>query len=167
MSGRVLSFKQYIGGADNVQMLEMFPSTQSQFTYNYGVDVSGYTFDADYQTIVVDTLTYSRDTGEPNFTESNIVGSFGSNTTIGSGFIDTSDAANGIIGLTIPSQRYTGNILPDARANVPITVVSFKWQETAANTTTSHRWAVIERYEPDVTIGNPTLDTNFVAIPTS
>ena len=83
MSGRVLSFKSYIGGADNVQMLEMFPSTQSQFTYNYGFNVSSYQFDADFQTIVVDTLTYDRVSGDPNFTDANIVGSFGSNTTIG------------------------------------------------------------------------------------
>lgn len=167
MSGRVLSFKSYIGGADNVQMLEMFPSSQSQFTYDYGFDVSSYTFDADYQTIVVDTLTYDRVSGDPNFTESNVVGSFGSNTTIGSGFIDTTTAASGTVKFTIPSQRYTGNIIPDARANVPITVVSFKWTDPAANTTTSHRWAVIERYEPDVTIGNPQLSTGFTPIPTS
>ena len=167
MSGRVLSFKNYIGGADNVQMLEMFPSTQSQFTYNYDTNVSSYNFDADFQTIVVDTLAYDRVTGDPNFAESNVVGSFGSNTTIANSFIDTSSAASGEITLTIPSQRYTGNILPDARANVPITVVSFKWTEPTSNVTTSHRWAIIERYEPDVTIGNPTLDSNFVAIPTS
>ena len=167
MSGRVLSFKNYIGGADNVQMLEMFPSTQSQFTYNYDTNVSSYNFDADFQTIVVDTLAYDRVTGDPNFAESNVVGSFGSNTTIANSFIDTSSAASGEIKLTIPSQRYTGNILPDARANVPITVVSFKWTEPTSNVTTSHRWAIIERYEPDVTIGNPTLDSNFVAIPTS
>ena len=167
MSGRVLSFKSYIGGADNVQMLEMFPSTQSQFTYNYGFNVSSYQFDADFQTIVVDTLTYDRVSGDPNFTDANIVGSFGSNTTIGGGFINTSDAANGNVKFTIPAQRYTGNIVPDARANVPITVVSFKWTDPTANTVTSHRWAVIERYEPDVTIGNPQLSTGFVPIPTS
>ena len=172
MSGRILTFKNYLGGSDNVQMLEMFPSTQTKFTYQYGADVSTFTFDADYQTIVVDKLSYDRVSGDPNFADSTVIGSFGSNTTIGSAFINTQRDIYGDIDLTIPAQRYTGPLLPDARTNVPITVVSFKWTQPAANIydqpqTLSHRWAVIERYEPDVTIGNPTLDPAFNPIPTS
>lgn len=167
MSGRLLDFKSYIGGADNVQMVEMFPSTQKTYNYDFGGNVASYTFEADYQTIVVDTLTYDRVTGDPNFTESTVVGYF-ANAEIGSGNIVTSDASNGIITLTIPSQRYTGNIIPDARANVPITVVSFKWTDTGATPTTteSHRWAIIERYEPDVTPGNPRDEAGFTSLVT-
>lgn len=165
MSGRLLDFKAYIGGADNVQVIEMFPSTQRTFTYDYGANVSAYTFEADYQTIVVDTLTYDRTTGDPNFTESTVVGYF-ANAEIGAANIVTTDAATGIIKFTIPSQRYTGNIIPDARSNVAVTVVGFKWTDggTTPTTTDSHRWAIIERYEPDVTPGNPRNEAGFIAI---
>ena len=168
MSGRILDFKSYIGGADNVVVEEMTPSTQKTFNYDYGQSVTSYTFAADMQTIVVDTLAYDRITGDPNFANSNVLGSF-ANSEIAGGNIITSDAANGNIKFTIPAQRYQGNIVPDARANVPITVVSFRWTDTSVtpNTTEQHRFAILERYEPDVVIGNPTLSAGFTAIPTS
>jgi len=168
MSGRILDFKSYIGGADNVITQEMTPSTQKTFNYNYGQDVSAYTFAADMQTIVVDTLAYDRVTGDPNFADSNVLGSF-ANSEISSSNIVTTDAANGNIKFTIPANRYTGQMLPDARNNVPITVVSFRWTDTSVtpNITEQHRYAILERFEPDVTIGNPTLDGGYTAIPTS
>lgn len=168
MSGRILDFKSYIGGADNVITQEMTPATQKTFNYNYGQDVSAYTFAADMQTIVVDTLAYDRVTGDPNFANSNVLGSF-ANSEISSSNIVTTDAANGNIKFTIPANRYTGQMLPDARANVPITVVSFRWTDTSVtpNTVEQHRYAILERFEPDVTIGNPTLDAGYTAIPTS
>ena len=76
MSGRLLSFKQYIGGADDVQVIEKFPSEQKTFTYNYGTDISNYSFELDAQTIVVDTVTYNVNTGDPVFSTSNVVGYF-------------------------------------------------------------------------------------------
>ena len=168
MAGRLLSFKDYIGGADNVQVIEMTPSTQRTFTYDYGANVSAYSFEADMQTIVVDTLSYDTATGNPNFTTSTVLGSF-SNSEIGAANISNTDAATGIIKFTIPANRYTGNIVPDARTNVAITVVSFRWTDTSVtpNVTEGHRWAILERYEPDVVIGQPTLSTGFTEIPTS
>lgn len=165
MAGRLLDFKNYIGGADNVQVIEMFPSTQKLFTYDYGVDVSSYTFEADYQTVVVDTLTYDRVTGKPNFADSTVVGYF-ANAEVSNSFINTSSASTGEIVLTIPAQRYTGPITPDARNNIAITVLAFKWTDNTFTpaTTDSHRWAIIERYEPDVSPGNPRLDANFVPL---
>ena len=168
MAGRLLSFANYIGSQDNVQVIEMTPSVQKTFTYDFNADVSAYTFEADMQTIVVDTLSYDTATGNPNFTTSSLTGSF-ANAEIGSAKITNAQAATGIIKFTIPSQRYTGNIIPDARANVPITVVSFRWTDTSVtpNVTENHRWAILERYEPDVVIGDPTLDSGYTAIPTS
>ncbi len=167
MSGRLLDFKSYIGGQDNVQVIEMTPSTQTTYQYNYGTDVSSYSFEVDYQTLVVDTLAYQRESGLPNFTDSTVVGYF-ANAEVGNANIDTGSAATGIVNITIPSQRYTGNIVPDARANVPITVLSVKWTNggVTPNTTTSHRWAIIERYEPDVTPGNPRNEAGFTALTT-
>ncbi|MDB4541760.1 hypothetical protein N9245_00330 [bacterium] len=165
MSGRVLDFKSYIGGADNVIVEEMFRSTQKAYTYDYGFDVTGYTFEADYQTIVVDTVTYDRVTSEPNFTESTVVGYF-ANAEISNSFVNTGSAASGLVTLTIPSDRYTGNVIPDARSNVAITVVKFGWTDTTTtpNITDSHRYAIIERFEPDSTIGNPRESAGFTSI---
>jgi len=165
MSGRLLDFKSYIGGADNVQVIEMFPSTQKTFTYNFGANVTSYTFEADYQTLVLDTVTYDRNTGNVNLTDANVVGYF-ANAEIGNANIVTTGAASGTIDFTIPKNRYTGNITPSARANVAVTVVGFKWTDTSVtpNTTDSHRWAVIERYEPDVTPGNPRDEAGFIAL---
>jgi len=77
MAGRVLSFKDYLGGSDNVQVIEMLPQHQRTFVYDYGANVSTYTFDANYSTVVLDTVTYDRVTGDPNFTDTTVVGYLG------------------------------------------------------------------------------------------
>jgi hypothetical protein len=168
MSGRVLAFKDYIGGMDNVIVEEMVPSKQKTYRYNFGVDISNYSFELSSQTIVVDVLSYDRLTGDPSFSDSSVLGSF-ANVDFGSGNVNVVSSGDGTVDITIPAQRYTGQIIPDARTNVPITVISVKWTDTTTtpSQTDSHRWAILERYEPDVTIGNPTLDAGFTAIPTS
>ena len=168
MSGRVLDFKQYVGGMDNVIVEEMVPSQQQTYRYDFGVDISNYSFELSSQTLVVDTLTYDRVTGEPNFTDSTVTGYF-ANVDFGAGNVNVVSAPLGTVDITIPAQRYTGNIIPDARSTVPISVVSVKWTTTDVTppTTNSHRWAILERYEPDVTPGNPTLEAGYTAIPTS
>ena len=163
MSGRLLDFKSYIGGADNVLTIEMFPSTQKTYSYDFGNDVSGYSFEADYQTLVLDNVTYDRATGDPNFTDTNVVGFF-ANAEISGGNIDTTDASSGSVRLTIPAQRYTGSITPSARTNVPATVVSFKWTDSLTTVTNSHRYLILERWEPDVAPGDPTLDAAFTKL---
>lgn len=165
MSGRLLSFANYLGQANNVQVIEMFPSTQKSFTYDFSTSIVGYTFEADYQTIVLDTVTYDRTTGNPNFTDTNVTGYF-ANAEISNSYIDTSTLAAGTVKFTIPSQRYTGPITPDARTNVAMTVVGFKWTDTnvTPNVTNSHRWGVIERWEPDVSPGDPTLSNAFIRL---
>ena len=87
MSGRVLDFKAYLGGADNVQIKEDFPSSATTFRYDYDTDISNYNFELSSQTIVVDTLAYDRNTGEPNFSNASVVGYF-ANTEIDAGNIN-------------------------------------------------------------------------------
>lgn len=166
MSGRLLDFKQYLGGADNVQVIEMFPKQQKKFQYNYGSNVSTYTFTADKQTLVLDTVSYDRVTGDPNFADTNVIGYFDNTANIAAAtYIDTTQANTGIVTFTIPENRYTGTILPNARENVVMTVVGFEWQTAASPPLKElHRWAIIERWEPGVTIGDPTLDSNFVKL---
>lgn len=153
----VLSFSDYIGGPDEVIAKQVFPSDQTSYNYNFGVNITGWSFSADYQTIVVDTIGFNRYTGEPNFTNSTVIGSFAMGNIAGNNAPATANAAAGTMTLKIPSGLYTGPIIPDARANVPVTVVSLTW--TTADTyptTQSHRWAMIQCWEPDVTIGDPT-----------
>ena len=157
MSGRLLSFKEYLGGASNVQCLEVFPKTQKSFTYNFGTSVVGYTFQIDYQSILLDTVTYDRVTGDPNFADTTVAGYFDNATTVetttspSSGtYIKTSGAAGGTIDITIPANRYTGNIIPNARTDVVATVVSIEWTTTDTPPQTDlHRWCLLERWDPE------------------
>jgi len=165
MSGRVLSFSQYLGGSDNVKVIEMLPEHQKTFTYNYGTDISNYNFSANYSTVVIDSVSYNITTGEPNFASSNVIGYLGStSTTIGAGNINVTNAASGLVDFTIPKDRYTGFIYPDARSNVVMTIVEFTWEDTnpTVNTFDSHRWAILERYTADVQAGDPTSANNSV-----
>jgi len=164
--GRLLDFSQYLGGPDDVEVIEMFPRQQKKFQYNFGANVSTYTFSADKQTLVLDTVTYDRDTGNINFTDTNVIGYFDNTANISAAtYIDTSQSSTGIVTFTIPENRYTGTILPNARENVVMTVVGFEWQDASTPPRKElHRWAIVERWEPGVTIGDPTLDSSFVKL---
>ena len=168
MSGRLLSFANYLGQANNVQIVESFPSNSPTYTYTFPEDITNYTFELDAQTIVVDQLSYDRTTGDPNFTDSLVIGSF-ANTDVGAGNVTARDNAAGTVNITIPPFLYTGPILPDARANVPITVFRVKWTDTGStpNVVDQHRWGIIQRYTPgDSTLGSPRLDANFIPVGT-
>jgi len=165
MSGRLLDFKSYIGGADNVQVIELFPRSQKTYTYNFGTNVSAYTFSADYQTLVLDSVTYDRVTGDPNFTDTNVIGYMNTVGNVSNSLINNTSASSGIVTFTIPQNRYTGKIIPNAREKVVMTVVAFQWTIPGSpDQQDMHRWAVIERYEPGVTLGDPTTEANFVSL---
>lgn len=77
MSGRLLDFSNYVGGSDNVQVVELFTDTQQTYEYNFAnADITNYSFTIDYQTLVVDTVAYDRQTGLPSFSNSSITGYF-------------------------------------------------------------------------------------------
>jgi hypothetical protein len=80
--------------------------------------------------------------------------------------ISVTNAASGIVDLTIPENRYTGNIIPDARTKVVGTVLTFQWQTSNTSTAVkdAHRFLILERYEPGVPIGDPTLGATFVPL---
>lgn len=169
MSGRLLTFSQYLGGADNVKVIEMFPSTSKTFKYDFGTDIGGWSFDSHYQTLLLDRVTYDRNTGEPNFTDTNILGYWPENTTIGgSGDVIVDSPITGTVFYTIAPDRYSGQLFPNARENVVLTVASMSWQSPNSGNssgfdTESHRWGIIERYLPgDHTPGDPALDPNFI-----
>ena len=160
----VLSFSQYLGGPDNINIEQIFPSTQRTLNYNYSRNITGWTFLVEQQTIVVDTVAFDRNTGAPNFAGSQVIGYFDAQA-ISNAYITGRDNANGLINITIPTNMYTGPILPDARKNVPITIVSVTWTDASSPVQiNTHRWAFIQCYEPGVTPGDPTLDINYTTI---
>jgi hypothetical protein len=166
MSSRLLDFSQYIAGSDNVKVLNLFPRSQKSFTYDFDSNVSSYTFTADQQSLVLDNISYDRQTGLPNFADSNIIGYMNTVTSIDpSTYIDETNQTTGLITFTIPQNRYTGPLLPNARQNPVMTVVSFEWQTgDTPPQYESHRWAIIETWEPGVTVGDPQLHSTFVPI---
>jgi len=165
MAAGVLNFAQYLGGADNIQIEQIFPSTQRTLNYNFGRNISGWQFSVDHQTIVVDTMTFNRATGEPNFANSNVIGYFASAVISTATYITVVNASSGTVNITIPGNLYTGPILPDARANVPITIVGVTWRDGSSPVQiNTHRWAFIQCWEPGVTPGDPSLAAGFNSI---
>lgn len=161
----ILDFQQYIGGADQIKIEQAFPSDQKLLTYNFGVNITGWTFAADYQTIVVDTVGFNRYTGQPNFSNSRVLGTFAKQELIDDDAPAVVLASAGTVNLKIPAGMYAGPIIPDARQNVPIVVVAFTWTNAEAYPqTNTHRWAFIQCWEPDVTAGDPTLAVGYTAI---
>lgn len=164
MSG-VLSFADYLGGPDNIQVEQIFPSTKRTYQYNFNQNITGWTWGLDAQTLVVNPVSYDRN-GVPNFSNSLVIGYFPKEElAVDTTTINVVNATTGLVNITIPGGLYTGPIIPDARKNVPITIVGVTWTtNTTPTQTNSHRWAFIMCYEPDVTIGNPILDNSYTAL---
>jgi hypothetical protein len=161
----VKTFSQWLGGGDKTQLLKAVPSAQKILQYNFGVDVTGWTFSTTYQTIVVDTLATDRLTGDPNFTTTKMLGAFPEVTVTAPNEPEVIDALQGIVNLYIPANMYTGPIIPDKQKNIPIVVVGFSW--TTASTPAeadNMRWGIIQNWQPLAPEGDPTLEGTFVAL---
>jgi hypothetical protein len=154
-----------LGGPDNIQVEQIFPSTKRTYAYNFNQNITGWTWAIDYQTLVVNPVTYDRN-GVPNFSSSQVIGYFPKvDVTVDTNVVNVVNAAAGTVNITIPGGMYTGALIPDARKNVPITIVGITWTtNTTPTQVNSHRWAFIQCYEPGVTIGNPILENNYTAL---
>jgi len=161
----ILNFQQYIGGPDDIITEQAFPSTQRTLAYNFATDITDWTFSANYQTLVVNTVQFNRNTGQPNFTNSQVMGSFDMVEITGNASPVVINAGLGTLKVILPADMYTGPIIPDARQNVPIVVFALTWSDdqTPANVNT-HRWALIQAWEPDVTVGDPTAEAGYTAL---
>jgi len=161
----VLDFAEYIGGADNILIEQVFPSTQRTLVYNFGQDITGWTFEIDQQTLVVDPVSFNRATGEPNFANSQVIGYFPKEEIDSEMYITVGNAATGIVNITLPGGMYTGPIFPDARARVPVTVVGVTWRTNSIPAQiNTHRIALIQCWEPDVTTGDPATGAGYQVI---
>jgi hypothetical protein len=161
----VLNFSNYVGGADNLQIEQTFPSNQRKVVYDFGQNIAGWNFHLDYQTIVADTVAFDRITGEPNFSNTKVIGSFNKGVITTATYVTVLDEAAGTVAITFPKQLYTGPILPDARSHIPITIVGITWTDAATpSTSDTHRWAFIQSFEPGVEPGDPVLDNGYAPI---
>lgn len=164
----VLTLGQWLGGPDNVKVESTFPSTQKTYQYNFNGAITSWSFKLDYQTVVVDSIAYTRD-GEPNFTDSQVIGYFPNGTVATATYINVVSTSLGIVNVTHPSGLYAeaNGILPDSRQNVPLLVVSFQWTNSDTPPVTNiHRVAKILAWEPGVLPQDPTTltTTNFVSV---
>jgi hypothetical protein len=161
----ILNFQQFVGGPDSVICEQTFPSTQKTVVVNFQRDITGWTFAADHQTIVVDTVKFNRNTGQPNFGDSTVIGSFPKFEVTGTFVPSVINLTSGTVAVHFPAGMYDGPIIPDARANVPVTVFSLTWEDTSTPPQiNSTRWALVQSYEPDVIIGDPTTSTNYTVL---
>jgi hypothetical protein len=159
----ILNFANYIGGPDDIQVVQTFPSSSKILTYDFGQSVADWTYVLEYQTIVVDPVTFDRNSGLPNFAASQVIGTFPVVSYSGGGIsavVRVANTASGIVSVTHPANMYDGPILPDARSRVPMTVVSLTWTD-AVGQTDSHRYCYVMAWEPGVTSGDPTGDGDY------
>jgi hypothetical protein len=166
----IIRFEEYIGGQP-IYVATQSPKEQKTFILTFkddagaAINVSGYTWEVDYQALVVDTLAFDRNTGEPNFANSKVIGRFVKGEVNVGTYVKTTSASTGVVSITIPAGVYTGPILPDARKNVPILLVGITY--TTADTPPqihNQRLAFIQAYTVDVSAGDPTLDNGYTAI---
>lgn len=160
MAGGILTIANWLGGPDNVQCESTFPSSEKTYAYVFAQSVSGWKFELQAQTVIVDTIAYDRITGLPNFANSRVIGYFPSTVVSTSTFIQVLNTSSGMVNVTHPANLYTNEILPDARVNTPLLVMSLTWtNNTTPSQINSHRIAKILAWEPGVTPGDPTLNT--------
>lgn len=167
----VLSISEFLGGPDNITTKQVFPSSQTstvgQVTNDDGtpVDLTGYTYTADYQTLIVDEIAFNRINGSPNFSKSTVIGSFPKVDLTGQFAPAILSPTNGTFVVHFPAGMYTGPIIPDARRNVPMTVYSLTWSDNSTpKQIFSKRWCLIQNYEPGVTVGDPTQHPDYTAL---
>jgi hypothetical protein len=160
-----LDFSQYIGGADNIQVEIAFPSTQKTVVYNFGQSITGWSFTLDHQTVIADTITYDRNTGAPSFSSTKLIGTFPKGNISTATYVTVLNASSGTVAVTIPGGLYTGPVIPDARSHTPITIVGFTWTDNSVPPQiNTHRFAILQSWEPGVTPGDPVLDNNYTEI---
>lgn len=160
-----LDFSQYIGGADNIQVEIAFPSTQKTVVYNFGTNITGWNFHLDYQTVVADTISYNVSTGAPNFAGTKLIGTFPVGNINTGTYVQVLDPSTGTVAITLPGGLYNGPIIPDARSHTPITVVGVTWTDNGTPPQiNTHRWAILQAWEPGVISGDPTLAENYAPV---
>ena len=158
----ILTFKEYLGGDDSMQLITQIPEQQTTYTYNFDTVITNYLFSASYEALVIDVIGFDRRTGDPNFANSKIIGSFPA-IQVPPSYINITTATD--VDVTLPQNMYSQNTLvPDARSNNVLIIYSLKWQSDATIPTISeHKWAVLQAYSVNALVGDPTLHNDYTA----
>lgn len=146
--------KQYINLLTTAEDCKnIFPRDQARYNWDFiGLTDSDWNFSLEWVTVIVDRVRFDSN-NKPNFTNSLVTGYFEGGTL---SFGTTQD-------IRIPADMYTGPILPASEINIPITIVNLQWLKNNGETV-NRQILFIQNYEPGVSIGDPTLDDNFIAI---
>jgi len=149
----ILNYKRYLETLQTITELgNTFPSNQTTYTFNIGGSgVDGWTATINWTTLVIDQYTENANQ-VPDFNQSQVLGYYTGGT--------TSQYTTGV--LSLPSQMYSGPILPASLTNLPITVVTINWLKDG--TTYDVNLALIQNWEPGVTIASPTTGIDFEPI---
>lgn len=156
------SFNEFIVGPNTIDIQKFYPSSRQRLLVNLGTDITGYTIAADYQVLVVDTIAFDRHSGDPNFAESTLIGTFPLTEITGGDVPTITDATAGDVEVVIPADMYTGPMYPGDRTNALVAVVGFTYTDLDGFIETIRIPRLIS-YEPDVAIGNPVDEVDYEA----
>ena len=166
MSNGILSFSDYVGGSDNVISQIAFPTDQKSYLYNFQTSIVGWSFTAEYQTLVLDSVKYNKYDQTPNYADSNVIGYFPSMPLVSNNAPEIVDAAKGLVLLKIPALLYSGALMPDARGQSALVVVGFDWVNNSPfPSKQTHRWALLQAWNNNIAIGNPVDASGYIPIP--
>ena len=144
MANGILNISRYLETLQTITELgNTFPSSQTTLNFTVGGSgVDGWTATIQWKTLIIDSYYENLD-GTPNFSQSQVFGYYegGSANQYSTGTI------------SLPENMYTGPMLPAATTNLPITVVNISWLK--GQQTYDINLALIQNWEPGVTIGDP------------
>jgi len=147
----ILDYKNYLNTLQTLSEIgNSFPSSQNTYRFTVGGTTStqGWTATISWNTLIVDDYVIKTN-GEPDFTNSKIIGYFTTGT--------ANQYSTGTI--SIPANMYTGSILPGSTYHTPITVVNIDWVKDGIDYAVN--LGFIQNWEPGVNLGDPYFDDGF------
>lgn len=146
----VLDYTKYLTTLQTVtEVGNTFPSSQTTYTYTVGGSgQQGWTATIHWMTLIIDDYTVDAN-GTPDFSNTRAFGYYpgGSANQYSTGTI------------SLPANMYTGPILPASTYHAPITIVGINWTKDGLDYAAN--LALIQNWEPTVTINDPYLDEAF------
>ena len=146
----VLDYTKYLTTLQTVtEVGNTFPSNQTTYTYTVGGSgQQGWTATIHWMTLIIDDYTVDAN-GTPDFSNTRAFGYYpgGSANQYSTGTI------------SLPANMYTGPILPASTYHAPITIVNINWTKDGLDYAAN--LALIQNWEPTVTINDPYLDAAF------
>lgn len=150
----ILNYTRYLETLQTLTELgNTFPSNQTTLRYYVSTPgtTDGWTATISWATLIIDQYTLNSQ-NQPDFTNSLVYGYYTGGT--------ATEYSTGTISL--PQYMYTGPILPASLVNLPVTVVNISWIKDQM--TYDVNLALIQNWEPGVTIADPRAGIDFIPI---